>query len=355
MVAVSGSTHRLWIAPALLALVGGCYPEVDPPWLVTQPRLMRIRSAVVATGPHSRPLEEDPPDRIRAQFLPGDSIRLQGLVIGPEGLVDAPDDGIWFQCGTLDWGCRGLLSEGTIPDCGPVRAFQEETCRLGRTDEQPFSVADMDDPSWAAVIGRLPVTFGHIAGTDPERGSEDCVRRYAGRRNTDEDLWDCVFGTTQSIPGPRWTLDAAKSELGVEVEPPPDEVPDEVVAQEPDLRPEPLLDIRIEGTSVTGVEVGGTLELEPGQHVSVQPQLANRDLQTYFEWNSSGFVESSEGEMWWALAGTRNLDGTGTEVVGTFEWTVSADDDGATIVFAGREHTDRNEAWAWLRLRVDSQ
>lgn len=352
-----GRPRRSSTALPLLLLASACFPEVPPAWLVAQPRIMGIRSEVVEAGPHSRSLADDPPDRVRAEFLPGDSIRLQALLVGPDGVLEPPEDGEWFQCSGFDYLCTGVLATSDLPDCGALRRHPLEACRLGQSAEQPFQVADLDDSGWFATFND-DTRVAFIAATRPGETSENCVRRLTQRRESAEDLWDCAFGVGTARLGPRWALDAAVYGVGGYATPPPDEVPPEVAAQEPDLRPEPQVLVSIDGGSETTHASATTLELEPGQHVSARVHIEERDLQTswFFDEDDGQFREQHEGELTlWSAASTRNLDGDADESLASFDWTVSAHDDGGTIVVAGRDADDRNEAWAWLLLRVAPQ
>ena len=212
----------MWLSCVLL--VTACFPEVEPHWLVNEPRVIGIRTEVVANGPYSIPLSEDPVDRVRAELLPGDQFRLEAFATGLEGVL--PEDGVFYQCNGAT-GCSEIFGAGEIPPCGALRP-NWITCRLGTANEQPFVVADFDDPGWQDPgAGRVRYQVAYLTGTN---GLDHDACRQKLQEDAD-DLWDCVLGTAGFELGPHWTLDELLEEFA---DGPPASVPEVAEMQEPE-------------------------------------------------------------------------------------------------------------------------
>lgn len=240
-----------------LALVGllGCQVDLDagPQWQIAGPRVLGIETRVVELGP-SWPEREgfDPADAPVVEPMPGDRVRLAGMVVDGEGRRVEPEqlDALWFQC--FEGDCRL-----DAPRCDEDPSWTTSSiCTLGRGGafEYVFPpigllVGPFDDNwrnAWAVELLAI------IART-PEGDAEQCRLGWA---RGELDLEACTVVEVELPFGPRWVLLHDLALLGVPFDIPLPEIPYAAYLQPANRAPQPEPPVFVDVE--TGVELEGT-------------------------------------------------------------------------------------------------
>lgn len=258
-----------------LATSLGCTPEIDPVWLISEPRELAVTTRLVEPGPLSDP---PPDDRTVAEGLPGDLLEFEPLVVGLDGPV--PTDALqtaWFACSPS----RSCLTEAAedAPPCDfRPPELPERACSLGRDavlrvrlPDIDFQV-DVDNPFAYFLAPRLLL----IASAPGGPGVEQCLARVREERVLDGCL---AYARTMPL-GPLGPLVELAREAGVEFE--DSETLDAAAARPRNLNPgvETFI-VSIDGRE-REVASGGRVQLTAGQTVEVAWKLdQDRDVTTW--------------------------------------------------------------------------
>lgn len=265
-----------------LALLA-CEVDLDaaPQWRIDRPRVLGIEAQVVELGP-SWPEREsfDPDGAPIVEPLPGDRVRLSGMVVDAEGRRVDPEqlDALWFQC--FDDECRldappcegEAWTTSSICTLGRGGAFEFEFPRVGVIDLEP----DDYTPAWREA---WQVELLGIVGRTPEADAEQCRRAWA---SGELGLEACTIVDVDLRFGPRWVLLHDLAKLGVPFEIPLPEIPYGAFLQPANRAPRPAPPVYTD--LATGLELEGTPpRIHAGQVVETHGPSWRRNLdrQTY--------------------------------------------------------------------------
>lgn len=188
--------------PLALLLVACGSPIRGDSALGDTPIVLAMRAGVVTDGPAAEGLLPPPPDRWRAEILPGDEVQVEALVASADGELDLDaHDALWF----LDSSGRCELTAGEAleaDDCSDTDS-PAAPCRIGR-GASPTFIAPREFDS--AFYGRtMPSVLGVCMIVGLDRPTDECARRLgdggAGLRPS-----DCALGSIGVRYGPlaRW-------------------------------------------------------------------------------------------------------------------------------------------------------
>lgn len=340
----------------LVALTSACLPTLPPAWLIDDPRVLAIRTDVIAAGPLAPPLADDPPDRTRSEALPGDTIRLTPIVADHDGLVDlAPVAPLWLRCrdDCLD-DLAQMLENGALADGLDLCALRPKRRVCIAATGAPADV--LVDPAWDFTgddvrIGIPGIPFLMIAGSPAADLSADtCLERLLATPTGD--LLDC-FIVQRTLPiGPDGTAyEALPKKLDPPAVPPAEATPNH--------NPEPeRFRVTIDGVAREALS-GATLDVRPGATIRVELLVDPRDQETFLDIPGNLPTEEVLRGTWYATApiyeGTtlpRDLDHT---------WTAPGTLAGRTVdehiilreSTEGRGSAGRGSAThGWLRWRI---
>lgn len=343
-------------ALALVALVSACLPTLPPAWLIDDPRVLAIRTDVIAAGPLAPPLADDPPDRTRSEALPGDTIRLTPIVADAEGLIDlAPAPPLWLRCRDECFDDLAQMADnGALADGLDLCAThpKRRVCIAG-------SGAPLDlvvDPAWDfngddIRLARPGIPLLMIAGS-PAAGldADTCLERLL--TTPTGDLLDC-FLVLRVLPiGPDGTaFDALPKKLEPPVVPPAETTPN--------YNPEPeRFRVTIDGLA-REVPSGAALDVRPGAAIRVEVLIDPRDEQTFLDIPGNLPTDEILRGTWYATAPI--YDGTALVRDLDHTWTAHATLAGQSVDehVILRETTEDNRSGGrgsathgWLRWRI---
>jgi hypothetical protein len=216
------------------AHVGGCGEVPDPPWVLGEdPLVLALRTEVEGEGLSSFLI---PAGRVRAEPLPGETIRITPFVADHDGEVDlarlAPH---WLLCPLDSSGCISTLDE---PGAGrPCSGWPDEhvACTLGPATVLELEIPALDpDRTLQEQVG-LQIAF--IAG-DPALTSTDACLQALQREKTGS-LRGCLLAYTFVRLGPLASLAALAQQqgvaLGIELD---EEIPLATATVQPNFNPE---------------------------------------------------------------------------------------------------------------------
>lgn len=271
------------------ALVCACIPPEPPEWVVTQPVVRGIQTAVVERGPYSKGLLV-PLGQTRTSPLPLDTVELRWFVAAPEGeVVRAP---IWVLC-SGDCVTFGL-ADG-VGECPRPMPLQGATpCRLGEGVRVRLPLGGLDTFTGSSLDqgGLLwtVVSIGSFGASDPET----CLKGLSSP--VPPGLEECLIGQHFVLPGPEVRLRWLFPWLFDSIAPPPEafqEPPDTnpvivwftvADALEPEVPPRLALD-------------GATVEVRAGEPLRVGLQLNANAEEWYYDWQKSD--EGAEEPVIW--------------------------------------------------------
>lgn len=263
--------------------LAGCFQTPPPIWLLEDPEILAIRADVIDEGPLSADLGPIPADRVRAEALPGDVVRLRALVAGAQGELAPEDiDIAWFAC--RDNECLSRL------DVAPMRACAElrwgDACLIGRGAEAAFEMpalwVDGTYPGLALEMG-----YGAVMGRRGGSSTDECVERL--RRRPLQSLGDCSLFESRAAIGPRWKVFEILGDLA-----PPEltgQMLETISALPPNFHPEVerfevVLGVGDDARVLEALE-GDVVDVAPGDRVSLSVTTDPRDTQSYvLGWNT---------------------------------------------------------------------
>lgn len=246
--------------PCVLLALAACIPPEPPPWVVSEPTLLGVRSTVVIPGPWSRVLLV-PPGYHRADVLPGDGLELEWFPLAPPDLaLPAP---VWVVCPLPGLCTRTGYYDGQPLDAcpSPLDVRLERPCRLG----VGARISVRLDNSWI-----LPQEVLAISAAGDDLDPETCLQRLF--REPPARLERCLIASHQLRPGPWWLLQSLVGPV----------VP-ELLGEPPDLHPE-LSWFSVSTDSAPEARLvlpGGSVDVRPGEGVTVALVLPAGSAQTY--------------------------------------------------------------------------
>jgi hypothetical protein len=267
-----------------LLLLAGCEFAIADWYYVDRPRAMGTRAEVVALGPvWPERVGFDPLDPPITEPMPGDTLRLEPMIVDAEGRAIDPEtiDALWFQCGTA----RCVHEDGWLPPwldepCSLLPEWtMDHACKLGSGGALEFVVPP---------VGQLTVFTRYsyyymVAAVDDSQTAESC---WAARKDSDEPLDGCVFADRELKIGPSWPLLVLAALEGLEQDIPVFEIPAPAFLQ-PSNRIPVLGPIAMTGadpsmsTIISGTE---PVPVRPGQRFTLTKSdwRPLYDLQAYF-------------------------------------------------------------------------
>ncbi len=191
-----------------------CAPQLDPPWLLTQPRELALEVEVVEQGPYGERLMPRP--RTPRDALPLDTIRLRPWVVDGAGPVDLDSlDAAWWMCASIG-GCLTGLPVASRPACSTDQFEPSEPCRLAEGAETTVRLADIPaqqlEPSSALDLLN-GITVGFMASPEGGPGLDTCIARLDAR----QPLGECLLMERLLGVGPLSDLVALIEALGGDV------------------------------------------------------------------------------------------------------------------------------------------
>lgn len=323
------------------ALALSCLPTIPPDWLVDGPIVLGIQPVVVAVGPLTSPLTEDPPGVTRADALPGDLVRLSALVVNGDGPLDLEASAaIWLRCAD-GCGYSTFIASGDpaqIIPCDEAESNYAPLCRIG---------------VGAAALRRIPKGFGDsedyllVTGTPGGRSSEACLGELlAAAQDRGEALFDCLYVERRINLGPARTLAEINSDGDFD--------PTIFAETDPNYNPGiERLSLRITGpggTRSVDVADGDRVDVAVGERVVVEVVPVAGAEQEFAINGPAGAVATEVLEASWFLtAHLADVDGESEPLTHAFRVPVGVGDfDEYVVVRDGRASL----SWARLRWRV---
>lgn len=248
-------------SPCVLLALAACIPPEPPPWVISEPTLLGVRSTVVIPGSASRVLLV-PPGYHRADMLPGDGIELEWFPLAPPDITLHPP--VWIVCPTPGF-CTytGLYNGQPLAACpSPLPGWVEHPCRLGVGDRISVRLAD----TWI-----FPQEVLAVGAWGDDLDAETCVQRLF--REPRSRLERCLVAVHELAPGPSWWLHVLLGQ----------DVPPELLQEPPDLHPE-LSWFSVSTDSAPEARLvlaGGSVDVRPGEGVTIALVLPAGSAQTY--------------------------------------------------------------------------
>lgn len=258
------------IIVVVLGLAGcGWYPEPPSSYLIDRTRILATRVEVVEFGPlWPDRIGFDPDDAPIAEAMPGDRVRLSGMIVGPEGraLPSADFDALWILCG----------EECQIdpPRCQDIEWTTDVTCELGRGGELEFELPAVGPNA----LGSSGIETLAIFALEPDVDAERCRELI---REPGPDLGKCGIVIGQLPIGPRWGLMVELDQAGVDVDFPVFEIPLLALLQPANRLAMPTMPVWFDAD--TGAPITGSpLQVHAGQRLRGEgPTWRAADLQPY--------------------------------------------------------------------------
>jgi hypothetical protein len=336
---------------AIVLLAASCGDPIrDDGALGETPIVLAMRARVIEDGPYAEGLRPPPPDRWRAEILPGDVVQVDALLASAAGELDLEaHDPLWY----LDlWGCGfPAPAAGDVDECSNSQDVSIP-CRIGRgasprfVAPSTFSIGDAHE----VPIGQAMVCI--VVGLD--RSTEECAARLqdgsGGLRPS-----DCAFAGVPVVYGPLLPW------LDVHGELPPDLAPEMVPPEHtleiaaPDAGPAVgAVELAIEDPADVSTEPrllgeGDTIVVPVGSTLRFDRTTDPRDEQLYLTWDSGWFVGRREGVStvaWYAGHPEALVRGGGSQ------W-ISAPDEPATFSIWAVVQDDRGNL-GWARWTVEA-
>jgi hypothetical protein len=259
-------------------VAAACLPEAPPPWQVDHTITAALRVEVAARGPWGSPTRAT--DRLVAEAMPGDTIRMAPFVISPDGPVDvgsiAPR---YFYCQPQS--CLGAVAmvDG-VRDCEagePVPPASPCEIRGGQLE-----LGDL-----TALLQQSAVLM--VAGSPDGVSTKRCMARLRGLEDS-ESLQDCMITLQLLQFGPTWRLLLLAAYSGLADAVPLAGITAAVTAAEPDLFPgEPPIAVRVSDPDTeTVAERGEAVTVRPGALVEMTALAVPDDAQSYWFIDSIG-------------------------------------------------------------------
>lgn len=269
--------HARALVLALTSWASGCADPIAPTWVLPEHALAYgLRSEVVAGGAFEEQLAPVPADRRRIDALPGDTLELTIFAADREHVL-APEelDAAYYICGS----CAATLRDERLdlPCDGTVETLVRG-CLVARGGRPRITLPDDGTAAMqaAALSGGL-VAFA-IAGVPDVGDTDACID--AARTRPFGDLGDCTLVQQSLSLGPVWVIDAAMR--GIEdLDDLPPELPLQLFLQPPNFAPEvEYFTIAIDDAIAPSiVEAGDTIDVWPGQSVTLDTVTDRRDAQ----------------------------------------------------------------------------
>ncbi len=254
----------------ILVATGACLPAGEPNWLVDDTRVIAVEVRVREVG-------ELAPERATAvalgdsaEAMPGDTVRLEALVVDADGIPFVPSGMRWVLCPGSR--CeRPALDVPKVPCKDDLRAVPE-LCWFGE-GPVPQARLPVRDPSllWERRAYGLTAVMPSPGGS-----AEDCLTRLAARNGT---LWDCRFYRAAVRLGPDFAMAVYAYEAGLFTGALPQDFPAEFRAQPPNRAPAlDHLELLHEDGRVDPVAIGGIAHVQVGERAllrvpdSVEPE-----------------------------------------------------------------------------------
>lgn len=243
------------------------------------------------------------------EALPGDRVRIAGILIGGDGRALAPEDfdAIWFQC-------ENETCTADLPACADIEWTSESACELGRGGAFEF-IAPPSGPSLPSRIGYMG-----IIAHDPNADAEACREGLLAGTTA---LSKCTIIISAAPVGPRWAMLHDAAMAGLDIGMPLWEIHWSAFLQPANRAPAPdpptfvdaLTDDPIEG-SPPRVRAGRYLKTE-GPNWRAEDRQAYVVAEEVVEFESYVFVPKVEGFglAWFTAGPLRTIERNGDGVV----------------------------------------
>jgi hypothetical protein len=357
----------VWLFAFAMGVVGcGDLPDSQ---LVIERRILAARPWVVDALEPTAPGARD-----RAEALPLETLQIDPLWVGPNGVIPSDDvDAVWIAC---------ELTLGAPPFTCLSQRFGDLTlddlpaCVVDDPDAPPSSPRQVPSPCLLERTGApsltVPLSTGILAGADLEltvvTGDPDGTSTDACADALLAGEWDppsdCIYGVQVVPVGPKPTLLAAAQAAGL--------VPDDVAlppADDPDTHPR-ITSFRVTVLDGDGDAVGEAREVARGEIVDVPRGTTLRidttspqdDLQTFSVIVNDGASAEDREESYigqWFRTWGSQLATASLSPESYNEWTLDPDGDDPELPEDGLAHlyyvvrdARHGVAWWWFSARV---
>lgn len=246
----------------ITVVTGACLPGGEPHWFIDDTRVIAVEVRTVEVGE----LAPERADAVAlgdaAEAMPGDTVRLEALVVDAEGRPFVAEGLRWVGCPGPR--CeRPPLDVPKVPCKDDLRAIPE-LCWFGEG-----AVPEARLPARQPNLFSDRRAFGVTAVIPGPGGSaEDCLTRLAGHEGT---LWDCRFYRTSVRLGPDFAMAIYEYEAGIVSGLLPQDYPVELRYQAPNRAPDlDHLDVVHTDGRTESIETGGTGHVRIGERVSLR-------------------------------------------------------------------------------------
>lgn len=164
------------------------------------PRAIAVRMDVTEDGVLAEDIAPLPPERQRAEVLPGDRVELQALVVTADGPVDLDaTEAAWFLCSD---DCPFGWDEG-VAECANAVPGEAQACLAGRgASPQLVLPGTIGAPGTSDTA--IWTTMAVVSGLESEAETDACVSGLQARG--DQSLQACAIGVRRIPYGPAWRM-----------------------------------------------------------------------------------------------------------------------------------------------------